>query len=111
MIRALIRKVTEQKLEKYLNKIGWGIQGNNLNRYIFNDENKNTLFRIWNSAIEVDSKDMFGENYKGSLVLNFQSFWLEYSDDGKTFPMVSLVLPVNNSLKGNKTFISFYGKR
>ncbi len=111
MKKSIVRKITEAKLKKYLNKIGWDIKGNELNRYIYNDRGEETLLRIWNNHLEIRASRLVVKEFGGSLVLHFSSFWLEYLSDGVGYPMVSLVLPINNSLKQSKTFLSFYGEK
>lgn len=113
-----IKKITEQKLEKYLNLIGWGLRGNELNRVIVNDEGKSTVFYLCYDRIELRTRpDAFGDSFKGSFQLGYSDMWIQYYQ-GKTMEdtFMSLVIPVwseekdpgGYTAKGTHTFLSFY---
>ncbi len=105
-----IKKITEEKIEKYLNLIGWGLRGNELNRVIVNDEGKTTVFYLCFDRIEIRTRpDAFGDSFKGSFQLGYSDMWIQYYQ-GKTMEdtFLSLIIPKGSTTKGTHTFLSFY---
>lgn len=116
-----ITKVTEAKLVKYLESIGWSVRGNNLNRQIINDYDKPTCFFLGGGydgsgatrlEIRSQSPKTFGDSFEGSFQLSFKDMWIQvFSGKNIHDKFVSLVFPKTTN-KGNKTasasFISFY---
>ena len=108
-----IKKVTEYKLQKYLNKIGWSIKGNFLNRQIFNDYGEPTNFYIEGGSetdrghrIEI-RKEPFGRSFSGHFQLDFDDLQIKYhKSDNLHDTFLSLVFLTNS--KNQKSFISFY---
>lgn len=109
-----IKKVTEAKLVKYLEKIGWSIRGNILNRNIINDFGEPTLFYIeggydgsGGTRIEI-RRQPFGRSFSGSFQLEFKDMWMQYMSGRKTDTFLSLIFPKGNSARSSGSFISFY---
>ena len=100
----IIKNVTEEKLNRYLEKVGCKIVGDRLNSHILDAKGQDTGISIWNGKFEIG-------RFFGGIRLDLRDFWLRYYDDGQSYPMVNLVLPVGNTLKGHRTFISFYQER
>jgi hypothetical protein len=50
-------KLTKDNLKKYLAKIDYTIKGATPNRFIIDNENKNTGIRVWNETIDFNMKN------------------------------------------------------
>ena len=108
--KIIIRKLTREKLGKYLKKIGWLLSSDTRNGVIANNQGKRTMFYVSEDLIEIRSFDdtIFGSPHSGTFRLCLNDLWLEYVTDSDIRPMVSLVIPKGNTLKGARSFISFY---
>lgn len=106
-----IKKITLDKLKRYLEKIGWSIRGNDINTNIVNDYGELIVFYIDGDA-EKRLKirhNPFGRSFSGSFQLSLSEMWMQYTM-GKTIgdTFLSLIFPKGNTTKGCKSFISFY---
>lgn len=117
MRKIIVKKITKEKLERYLAKIDWRIDHDwcHLNCVFINNHNEPTAFYLAGEVdieIRLDNHKLFGSEYHGNLRLNLKDFQLEYVDSGsKTLnPMISLIIPKGNSVMKTESFISFYKK-
>lgn len=109
--RVIIRKVTVEKLEKYLNMVGYKITNSNW-RMIRRENGFGSCIHVGESKLTIDGKDLLGEDYSGVLEISFDNVWLEYCyGDEHMWDMVSLLfIPLSRKTKDAHSFLSFYKK-
>lgn len=73
-----------QQLKSELNKIGWDIKGRYPNQYIFNHENKNTGYQVYNDRVEVSNRELHSSivfTFKGSTINNIDGDCVAFGTD------------------------------
>lgn len=65
-----------EQLEKCLNKIGWGIRGNDRNRRIFNHKNEGTDWEVRGDRIELHNDETFGKGASENGMAGNVTFYL-----------------------------------